>query len=84
MKKFFVRVNSTIGLVPVITSMMEPDMGIQPLSIITSVNGVKSGCKVFTRILGGVLMAGEKNFETRLKNGWKVKGFTLWGSRLTV
>lgn len=28
-------------------------------------------------------MAGEKNFETRLKNGWKVKGFTPWGNRLT-
>ena len=74
MKKFFVRVNSMIGLVPVITSMMEPDMGIQLLSIITSVNGVKSGCKVFTRILGGVLMAGEKNFETRLKKWLESEG----------
>ena len=74
MKKFFVRVNSMIGLVPVITSMMEPDVEIQPLSIITSANGVKSGCKVFTCILGGVLMAGEKNFENRLKKWLEDEG----------
>lgn len=49
-------------------------MGIQPLSIITFVNGVKNECKVFNYILGEVLMAGEKNFETRLKRWLESEG----------
>lgn len=45
LKKFFVRVNSMIGLVPVITSIDGTGCGDSTTSIITSVNGVKADAK---------------------------------------
>lgn len=61
MKKSFAHVNSMIGLVPVIISMVVPDVETTPPSIITSASGVKSGCRAFNRIWIGILMIKAKN-----------------------
>ena len=50
-----------IGLAPVITSMVVPDVETTPPSIITSASGVKSGCRAFNRIWIGILMIKAKN-----------------------
>ena len=61
MKKSFAHANNMIGLAPVVTSMVVPDVETTPPSIITSVRGVKSGCRAFNRIWIGILMIKAKN-----------------------
>ena len=50
-----------IGLVPGVTLTGVPDVETTPPSIITSVSGVKSGCRAFNRIWIGILMIKAKN-----------------------
>lgn len=63
-----------IGSATAIISAAEPGGEMKPPFTTTFANGVKSGCKVFNRTLGVIPMAGEKNFENRLKKWLESEG----------
>ena len=63
-----------IGSATAIISAAEPGGEMKPPFTTTFANGVKSGCKVFNRTLGVIPMAGEKNFENRLKEWLESEG----------
>ena len=71
-----------IGLVPGVTLMGVPDVETTPPSIITSVSGVKSGCRAFNRIWIGILMIKAKNKAKTfpgIAKLWRSHGAeTLW------